>query len=377
MPTTTLDSVLQGELALCIFEESNDAFIVFDPRTGQIVEINPTTQRLTGLRRRQLIDRSIRQIIRSEHGDGLSTLLKETSETGFYQVRDGYSLSGNDEQQVPVSITVSRLHVEPRPLALIIAHDMTKRRRLQSELREVERQLDQNRRLASLGELVATLAHEIRQPLHAIGNFSSVAASLLDRGEVDKARELLQRISAESVRSSEVVTQIQSFVRAQPPETADVDINSTVQETLSYLQPETSRGAIRVTTELTNETATGVCNQIQLQEVIINLVRNALEACARAGIDEPRVAISTDVSPVYVTIIVSDNGPGISDEIGRRLFQPFATTRNDGMGMGLAICRRMMTAICGRLELRESTSKGATFVVSVPRAGVKQGDTSF
>ncbi len=377
MTTTPLESVLQGELALCIFEESNDAFIVFDPRTGQIVEVNPTTQRLTGLRRRQLIDRSLRQVILSERDDGLSTLLKETSETGFYQVRDGYFLSGSDEQRVPVSITVSRLHVEPRPLALIIAHDMTKRRRLQSELREVERQLDQNRRLASLGELVATLAHEIRQPLHAIGNFSSVAASLLDRGEVEKARELLQRISAESVRSSEVVTQIQSFVRAQPPETTEVDVNSTVQETLSYLQPETSRGAIRVTTKLTREPATGVCNQIQLQEVIINLVRNALEACARAGIDEPRVAISTDTSPVYVTITVSDNGPGISDEIRKRLFQPFSTTRSDGMGMGLAICRRMMTAICGRLELRESTSKGATFVVSVPRAGVKQNDTSF
>ncbi len=152
MPTTTLESVLQGELALCIFEESNDAFIVFDPRAGQIVEINPTTQRLTGLRRRQLIDRSIRQVIRSERDDGLSTLLKETSETGFYQVREGYFLRGDGEQQVPVSITVSRLHVEPRPLALIIAHDMTKRRQLQSELREVERQLDQNRRLASLGE---------------------------------------------------------------------------------------------------------------------------------------------------------------------------------------------------------------------------------
>lgn len=374
MPTTSLESVLQGELALCIFEESNDAFIVFDPQTGQIVEVNSTAQRLTKLRRRQLIDRSIRDVVLSDRDDGLSTLLKETSETGFYQVRDGYYLSDGDSQQVPVSITVSRLHVEPRPLALIIAHDLTKRRRLQSELRELEQQLDQNRRLSSLGELVATLAHEIRQPLHAISNFASAADTLLGRGETDKARELLQRISAESVRSGDVVTQIQSFVRAQPPETAETDVSSVVQETLSYLQPETSRGAIRITTNLTRESAIGVCNRIQLQEVIINLVRNALEACARATIDEPHVVISTEVSPVYITITVSDNGPGISDEIRHSLFQPFVTTRSDGMGMGLAICRRMMTAICGRLELRESSSEGATFVISVPRAVVAEID---
>ncbi len=374
MPTTSLESVLQGELALCIFEESNDAFIVFDPRAGQIVEVNPTTQRLTKLRRRQLIGRSIRNVVVSDRDDGLSTLLKETSETGFYQVRDGYYLSDGDSQQVPVSITVSRLHVEPSPLALIIAHDLTKRRRLQSELRELEQQLDQNRRLASLGELVATLAHEIRQPLHAISNFATAADTLLGRGETDKACELLKRISVESVRSGDVVTQIQSFVRAQPPETVDADINSVVQETLSYLQPETSRGAIRITADLLHESAVGVCNRIQLQEVVINLVRNALEACARAGIDEPHVVVSTEVSPVYVTITVSDNGPGISDEIRDRLFQPFATTRSDGMGMGLAICRRMMTAICGRLELSESSGEGATFVISVPCAGVADID---
>ena len=376
MPTTPLESVLQGELALCIFEESNDAFIVFDPRTGQIVEVNATAQRLTGLRRRQLVDRSIQQVILTDRDDGLSTLLKETSETGFYQVRDGYYLSDNDTRQVPVGITVSRLHVEPRPLALIIAHDTTKRRKLQSDLRELERQLDQDRRLASLGELVATLAHEIRQPLHAIGNFASAASTLLDRGEVDKTHELLQRISVESVRSSEVVTQIQSFVRSQSPETAAVNVNVVVQETLSYLQPETSRGATRVDKELTSELAVGVCNRVQLQEVLINLVRNSLEACGRGVVDEPRIAIKTDVSPAYVTIAVSDNGPGIDEDIRDRLFQPFSTTRSDGMGMGLAICRRMMTAISGRLELRESSNNGATFVISAPRADESENDES-
>ena len=377
MSATPLDAILQGELAVRVFEESNDAFVVFNPKSGLIVEINATALRLTDLRRRGLVDQPLRSVVFSDQDHGLKALLAETSESGFYQARDGYFLSDGDERRVPVSITVSRLHVEPEPLALIVARDMTRRRQLQQGMRELERQLELNRRLASLGELVATFAHELRQPLCAIANFASVAGTLQERGEFDQLSKTLQRISAESMRSSEVVTQIQSFVRAQPPETVDVDINSTVQETLSYLQPETSRGAIRVTTKLTNESATGVCNPIQLQEVIINLVRNALEACARAGLDEPRVAISTDISPVYVTITVSDNGPGISNEIRNRLFQPFATSRSDGMGMGLAICRRMMTAICGRLELRKSTSKGATFVVSIPRAGVKQGDTSF
>ncbi len=377
MSITPLESVLQGELALRIFDESNDAFIVFDPQAGLVAEVNATAQRLTGQRRRQLIGQSLPEIIVADQDDGLSTLLKETSETGYYQVRDGYYLKGENEQLVPVSLTVSRLHVDPRPLALIIARDMTKRRRLQKELRDLERQLEQNRRLVSLGELVATLAHEIRQPLHAIANFASVAGTLLERGETVKAAALLERISAEGMRGSEVVTQIQSFVRAQPPETVAVDVNLLVRETLAYLQPEISEATMRINADLMPDATTAVCNPLQLQEVLINLVRNALEACNRAGIREPRLQISTELTPVYVRIRVADNGPGIAPEIRGRLFQPFTTNRPDGMGMGLAICRRMMTAICGRLELSESTSAGATFVVSVPRAGVQQNDTSF
>lgn len=377
MSIAPLDAVLQGELAVRIFEESNDAFIVFNPQTELIVEVNATAQRLTGSRRRQLIAQSIRDVVLSDQDHGLKTLLAETSETGFYHVHDGYYLSDAEQRHVPVSITVSRLHVEPQPLALIIAHDMTRRRRLQKELRDLERQLEQNRQLASLGELVATLAHEIRQPLCAISNFASVASTLLERGEVDKASDTLQRISAEGIRSSQVVGQIQSFVRSHQPDTAEVDINLLVQETLTYLAPETSHGAISIETDLTAETPVGVCNQLQLQEVIINLVRNGLEACGSAGVDEPQILISTDLSPACVVISVADNGPGVADEIRKRLFKPFTTTRPDGMGMGLAICRRMMTAICGRLELQESTSQGSTFVISVPRVGQPRNDASY
>lgn len=377
MATGPLDTFLQGELAIRIFEESNDAFLVFDPQAQMIVEVNATAQRLTGLRRRQLLDRSIREVIGSDDDQNLATLLAETSESGFYQVRDGYYLSDGGELRVPVSITVSRLHVEPRPLALIVAHDTTRRRRLQKELRDLERQLEQNRQLASLGELVATLAHEIRQPLYAIANFATVAGTLLERGDVSRAMNVLKRISDESMRSSEVVAQIQTFVRSQQPETSTVNINELVQATLSYLRPEISHDAIRIETELSSDLPPGVCNFLQLQEVIINLVRNALEACARAGIEDARITIATAATPVYVLIEVADNGPGIVPEVRQRLFKPFTTTRPDGMGMGLAICRRMMGAVCGRLELRDSTDEGSVFVISVPRAGCVQSDTSF
>ncbi|MHC4877716.1 MAG: two-component system sensor histidine kinase NtrB [Planctomycetota bacterium] len=376
MPSLPLDTVLQGELAVRIFEESNDAFIIFNPQTATVIEVNATTQRLTGQRRKQLIDRHITEIVSSEHDEDLKSLLSEMSETGYFQVRDGYFLHSATRPQVPVSITVSRLHVGPETLALVIARDMSRQRRLQQELREVERQLEQNRHLVSLGELVATLAHEIRQPLCAITNFSCVAETRLELGEYDKAAEALQRISEESLRSSEVVSQIQSFVRSQEPRTADVDINSLVKETLTYLAPETSHGAISVTTQLETGLPKGVCNALQLQEVIINLVRNALEACGGAGVDEPRIVITTEQSAACITIAVADNGPGVSDTMRNRLFKPFETSRDDGMGMGLAICRRMMTAICGRLELRETSPAGATFVISVPTVGQPANGTS-
>ncbi len=377
MPSTPLDSVLQGELAVRIFEESNDAFIIFNPQTASVIEVNATTQRLTGQRRKQLVGLAISEIVSSEHDEDLQSLLTEMSETGYFQVRDGYFLKSATRPRVPVSITVSRLHVGPDPLALVIARDMSRQRRLQQELREVERQLEQNRHLVSLGELVATLAHEIRQPLCAIANFASVAETRLKRNEPNEATEALQRISQESLRSSEVVSQIQSFVRSQEPRTTDVDVNKLVKETLTYLAPETSHGAISITTQLDPSLPSGVCNALQLQEVIINLVRNALEACGGAGLDKPRITITTEQSPVFVTIAVADNGPGVSDTMRDQLFKPFTTSRENGMGMGLAISRRMMTAICGRLELRETSPTGATFVISIPKAGQPKNDTSF
>jgi two-component system sensor kinase FixL len=363
---STIEAVLHSDLALRIFEESNDAFIVFQPSDGLILEVNATAQRLSGCRRRELIDRDLADVLKARSTSSVSDLLKTTRQTGFYRAKEGFLITRPDGSIVPLSISVSRIHTQPEPVGLLVARDISEQVRMEQQLHDKERQIDQAARLSALGELVATLVHEVRQPLCAISNFAEAANAHIQSGNHRLASGLLERVIGEALRSNQIISQIQAFVKNDTPDCSLVETNHAIRETLRILEPEVGRSGTTVSLEFDDLLPSVLVYEVHLQQVITNLVRNAIEAMDTAGTLNREVVLATSARDESVEILVRDTGPGIPASFIPRLFQPFQTTRAEGMGMGLAIARRLMQAGKGNLELVTSTFEGTEFRITIP-----------
>lgn len=364
--SSVIESILHSELTLRIFEESNDAFIIFRPSDGGILEVNATAQRLSRSRRSELIDCYLVDVIKSSVTLSVEALLESTRQTGLFQAKEGFSLTRSDGSVVPLSVSVSRIHIEPEPVGLLVARDISERVAMQQQLREKEREIDQAASLSALGELVAALVHEIRQPLCAISNFAEAANAHVNGGNDRLASGMLERIIGEAFRSNRIVNQIQAFVKRDTPDISTVDANGAIAETLSILQSDISRSGAAISLELDELLPPVAICEIHLQQVMSNLIRNAIDSMENAGTVDRQIVISTAARDEAAEIFVRDTGPGIPKTFAPRLFQPFQTTRADGMGMGLAVSRRLMLANKGSLDLVTSTIEGTEFRITIP-----------
>jgi PAS domain S-box-containing protein len=365
-PGSVPETLQHSDFTLQVFEESNDAFIVFKPSDGLILEVNATAQRLSGRPRRELIDQLLVDVVKTCPTSSVSELLDTTRQTGFFRAQEGYSFTTPDGSVVPLNISASRIHTHPEPVGLLIARDISEHIRMQQQLREKEREIEQATRLSALGELAAGLVHEIRQPLCAISNFSEVANEHLQRGDHRLASGLLERIIGEAFRCNRIIGQIQAFAKNDTPDYSRVDIHHSIIESLQILDQEVSRSRTTISLDFDDTLPSVQFCEIHLQQVIINLVLNAIEAMENTKTANRKVSIATSVHDEIVEILVSDTGPGVPASFIPRLFQPFQTTRSGGMGMGLAISRRLITASRGSLELVTSTVEGTEFRITIP-----------
>ncbi len=244
-----------------------------------------------------------------------------------------------------------------------------KARRLQAELAHVSR-------ITTMGEMAAGLAHELNQPLTAISNYmrGSIARLRKTNTVTQEVLDAMDRAAAEALRAGEVIRRVRSFVRKVEPEKVAVDINATIRETVDLLRAEAQCHDVAIVLDLATGLAPIAADKIQLQQVILNLARNGVEA-ARDNAPMPRqVAISTvPQGEDLVRVTVHDSGQGVPDDLRESIFEPFVTTKGDGLGMGLAICRSIVEAHNGRLELTQDVGTGTAFQFTLPVAGPDGG----
>jgi signal transduction histidine kinase len=258
--------------------------------------------------------------------------------------------------------------------ALITALLYQRRRRRSAEV-EARRRMAElalvNRR-AAIGEMSASIAHEIKQPLSAIVTNSDVGkhwlAKLAPSSTVDEASAALKRIVNDAYRANKVVDSVRAMFKKDDEGRALLDVNDVIREVLTLLRIELEEHDVAVKTALSDGPARVLANRIQLQQVVLNLARNAIEAMDTVN-GRPRVlklgSAATDSGEFFVTI--EDTGPGIDPDILNRLFEPFVTTKSSGMGMGLSICRSIVEAHGGRLSAAGRNPHGAVFEVVLPR----------
>ena len=246
--------------------------------------------------------------------------------------------------------------------------EMLEHERLESRLREAHLELGHAARISSAGQMAAALAHELNQPLTAIANSLGAAKRLLARGSfigIDPAREAMDEAVQQSLRAAQVVSRLRNFLIRGETETRCENVEAMVDEAraLALIGPTASGVEIRVL--LDPEAPRIVANRIEIQQVLINLMRNALEAMA--GMDRRKLRVTTTLRrPDLVEFAVADSGPGIGAEMAERIFEPFVTTKRDGMGIGLSICRSIIETHRGRLQFEPNPEGGTIFHFMLP-----------
>ena len=247
-----------------------------------------------------------------------------------------------------------------------IALESTRRER---QYREMQSELAHANRVATMGQLTASIAHEIKQPIATARNNAAAALRFLDKSPPDVAevREALTCIVDDTDRASDVVDRIGSLIKKAPPRKEVVDLNAAILEVTALTRSEAVKTGVTVGTQLAGELPRIQCDRVQLQQVMLNLIVNAIQSMSGVEDGNRELHISTvSIEPEGVCVAVRDTGHGLRPESLPRLFEPFYTTKPDGMGMGLSICRSIIEAHGGRLWATRCEPRGALFQFTIP-----------
>jgi C4-dicarboxylate-specific signal transduction histidine kinase len=238
-------------------------------------------------------------------------------------------------------------------------------------LRERQTELAHVTRVMTLGELTASVAHEVNQPLAAIVTNANACLRWLGGAQPNfvEARHAVERIIKDSYRASDVISHVRSLVKKAPPRNDLVDLNEVILEVLALAQTEARRNRVVLKRELAKDLPPVLGDRVQLQQVILNLIMNGLEAISKTGRGERELLVSSSQDEVdNVIVAVRDSGEGLDAANLERVFDAFFTTKPDGMGMGLAISRTIIESHGGRLWATSNSPRGAVFQFMLPIA---------
>jgi two-component system sensor kinase FixL len=248
---------------------------------------------------------------------------------------------------------------------------MLRRAKAQAEhLAELQRQMVQVSRLNAMGEMAGSLAHELNQPLTAIANYLNAAEQLLARDEIPAGRvtELVRKAGDQAVRAGQIVSRVRASVDRGEISAAEESAASMVQEAVEVAATGVARDGLAIRYDFDRAADRVLADRIQVQQVVLNLVRNAVEAMHQRPRRELRIG-SRATEPGVLEVSVADTGPGVSPQLAGRVFQPFVTGKADGMGVGLSISRSIVEAHGGRMWVEGNAEGGATFRFTLKRIG--------
>lgn len=249
--------------------------------------------------------------------------------------------------------------------------DMAERRRAEESLRKAQAELAHVSRATTLGELTASLAHEINQPLAAIvanGN-ASLRWLAADPPNLQEVREATERVIRDGNRASEIIARVRGLLKKEEGRREPVDVREVVAEVVAFAEPELARHEVSVRTETEGSPARALADRVQIQQVLLNLIVNGIEAMSSVAQGSRELTIGSKIQEGEIVLItVKDCGVGLTEEDERRVFDAFYTTKPGGLGMGLSVSRSIVEAHGGRLWVTPNPEGGATFQFTLPAA---------
>lgn len=348
-----------------------DAVIIIDHR-GIIEAFNRAAEKLFGYEAAETLGTNISRLMpepeRSLHDGHLARYLK-SGVPHIIGIGREVEACRKDGSIFPVSLAVGRIPDTDPPRFVGFLHDLTERRNAAEEQQRVQQRMARVSHLVTMGEMAAAIAHEINQPLAAISNYALACERLLQAPEPELAevQEAMRQISSQALRAAEIIRRVRHLVRMHEPRRECADINRVVEELSALTKSDAHQHGVQLTLELADDLPSVEIDGIQIQQVLVNLIHNAVEALAASGAVEKRIIVQTRQSKTgEIEISVADGGPGVDPAIVGRMFDPFCTTKEQGTGLGLAISKSIIGSHRGRIEYRPNAPRGAYFLVTLP-----------
>lgn len=337
---------------------------------GVIRSFSPSAEKLLGHKATDVIGRNIRVLMPSPYCAEHDRYIKRYLETGETRIighkRRMLALHKNG-MALPVALSIGEFAQHGERLFVGFMEDITAEEEAKRRLNDIQEELQQVSRVSVVGEMSAAIAHELNQPLTAAASFAGAAEMILDRqehGQSTAVRDNLRRSIGEIHRAGQLLRRIRNFLTSGRPEKSPHNVNDVVREAVALTFLSTHRDSATYRLDLANRVPPVPLDRIQIQQVIVNLVRNAIEALK----DSPQkeVSLQTLATDKYVEIRVADTGDGVHENLKERMFQPFVSGRKNGMGLGLSICRTIVEGHGGEIDAWPNTPHGTVFAFRLP-----------
>jgi two-component system, LuxR family, sensor kinase FixL len=361
---------IEEQILQTVYDTSLDAIIVIDEK-GMMQFFNRIAEKLFNYSTAEVLGQNIKMLMPSyfaEHHDGYIERYLRTGEKHIIGIGRVVTGQKKDGSTFPLELSIGEAKIGELRFFTGFIRDLTERQLVEQRVHELQEELVHAARLASLGEVTSMVAHEVNQPLSASGTYLEVARELLaSEREEDRTRGLkaMDQAAAQIRRVGETVRRIREFARKKTPDLSVEDINRIIEEANAIASVGSKSRHIRTTFDLSPLRPRTKVDRIQIQQVIMNLVRNAIDALSAH--DRREIVLQSRINEMgQIEISVADSGPGVEEVTAKRLFTPFMTTKKDGTGLGLAICRTIVEAHGGRLWYERSPLGGASFKFTLP-----------
>jgi two-component system, LuxR family, sensor kinase FixL len=353
-----------------ILDTVPDAIIVIDA-AGTVESFSPAAESLFGYTAGEVVGQNVKMLMpqpyRGAH-DGYLARYMRTGERriiGIGRIVVGQRKGG---ETFPMELAVGEFSSPNGKFFTGFVRDLTERQETERRIEDLQSELLHASRLSVMGQMASTMAHELNQPLTAVTNYLEAGRHMISQGTVapERVSDLMEKAVAQAQRAGEVIRKLRQFVSKGETERRTQNLNQLVEEALALGLVGARQSGIRVLLELNHDLPPVIVDPVQIQQVVLNLVRNAVEAMEEVAHRELTIATRAVGSRIETSI--ADTGPGIAPELADRLFQPFVTTKKTGMGLGLSICREIVEAHHGRLTTAARPAGGTIFYLTLPRA---------
>jgi two-component system, LuxR family, sensor kinase FixL len=354
-----------------LLDAAVDGVILIDHQ-GCVQAFNRAAERLFGYPAQEVLGANVSILMaepdRSAHDGYLARFL----ETGIpHIIGTGREVEARrkDGSVFPIFLSVGAVEGANPPRFVGFVQDISFRRRAEEETHRLQKRLTHVSRLATVGEMSAGIAHELNQPLTAVANYAQACDRLLGMPDpdIDEIRGALKQITTQAVRAGDIIRRLRALARNDVMKREPTDVNLLIGELTELIQLDAKAHDVNYKLELADGLPSVEVDRAQVQQVILNLMRNALEAFGESSAVPRQVILSTHLLPEGdVGITVYDNGPGVLQTIAPSLFDPFCTSKPNGTGLGLAISRTIAKAHRGSLDYRPNIPSGACFTMRLP-----------